>query len=307
MNKVLKWVAIVGLTLCIIGLAAAYKVYYDIKSTAQELYVPMQDEISVKRAEAVDVTAKEPFSALILGVDKREGDVGRSDTMIVLTVNPTLQTTRMLSIPRDTYTEIVGQGFKDKINHAYAFGGIEMSMKTVENLLDIPIDYVAQVNMESFVDIVDIVGGITVNNTLAFDYEGEAFPIGELNLDGERALKYVRMRYDDPTGDFGRQNRQKQVIQGVLKEVISVNTVLNYQSIFKTLEENVQMNVMFDDLRSIQKNYASSFKNIEQLYLNNGSGTMMNGIYYYMLNDSELQEIQKMLQEHLEIWEAMID
>lgn len=301
MKKVLKWIAIVVLTLCIIGLAAIYKVYYDIKSTAQELYVPMKDEVSVKRAEAVDVATKEPFSALILGVDEREGDAGRSDTMIVLTVNPTLQTTKMLSIPRDTYTEIIGQGFKDKINHAYAFGGIEMSMKTVENLLDIPIDYVVQVNMESFVDIVDIVGGITVNNTLAFDYEGETFPIGEINLDGEKALKYVRMRYDDPAGDFGRQNRQKQVIQSVLKEAISVNTILNYQSIFKTLEANVQMNVIFDDLLSIRKNYTSSFKIIEQLYLNNGAGTMMNGIYYYMPNDSELQRIQKILQEHLEI------
>ena len=140
MKKILKWVAITALMLCIIGLVATYKVYYDIKSTAQELYVPMKDEVSAKRAEAVDVATKEPFSALILGVDEREGDEGRSDTMIVLTVNPTLQTTKMLSIPRDTYTEIVGQGFKDKINHAYAFGGIEMSRKTVENLLDIPID-----------------------------------------------------------------------------------------------------------------------------------------------------------------------
>ena len=301
MKKILKWVAIVGLTVCIISIVATYKVYYDIKSTAQELYVPIQDEISVKREEAVDVAAKDPFSALILGVDEREGDVGRSDTMIVLTVNPILQTTKMLSIPRDTYTEIIGQGFKDKINHAYAFGGIEMSMKTVEHLLDIPIDYVAQVNMESFVDIVDIVGGITVDNTLAFDYEGDTFSIGELELDGEKALKYVRMRYDDPAGDFGRQNRQKQVIQGVLKEVVSLNTVVNYQSIFKTLEENVQMNVVFDDLLSIRKNYAGSFKNIEQLYLNNGAGTMMNNIYYYVPNDSELQEIQQTLREHLEI------
>ena len=301
MKKILKWLVIVGLTLCIIGLAATYKIYYDIKSTAQELYVPIQDELSTKRAEAVDVTTKEPFSALILGVDERAGDVGRSDTMIVLTVNPTLQTTKMLSIPRDTYTDIVGQGLKDKINHAYAFGGIEMSMKTVEQLLNIPIDYVVQINMESFVDIVEIVGGITVNNTLAFDYEGETFPMGELTLDGEKALKYVRMRYDDPAGDFGRQNRQKQVIQGVLKEAISVNTLLNYQSIFKTLEANIQMNILFEDLLSIRKNYASSFKNIEQLYLNNGAGTMMSGIYYYMPNSSELQKVQKTLQEHLEI------
>lgn len=301
MKKGLKWLAIIGLVLCCTGFIATYKVFNDIKSTAEELYIPIKDEKLKKREEVVDVASKEPFSVLILGVDEREDDVGRSDTIIVLTINPNLESTKMLSVPRDTYTEIVGQGFKDKINHAYAFGGIKMSKETVENLLDIPIDYVAQVNMESFVDIVDIVGGITVDNTLAFDYDGETFSTGNLELDGEKALKYVRMRYDDPAGDFGRQNRQKQVIQGVLQEAISVKTVLNYRSILKTLEDNVQMNVDFNDLFSIQKHYKNSFKNIEQLYLKNGADTMMNGIYYYVPKDSELQEIQQSLQDHLEI------
>ena len=111
------------------------------------------------------------------------------------------------------------------------------------------------------------------------------------------------MRYDDPTGDFGRQNRQKQVIQGVLKESMSLNTVWNYKSIFKTLEDNVQINVVFDDLLNIRKNYGNSFKIIEQLYINNGKGTMMNGIYYYVPNESELQDIQKNLKQHMEIKE----
>lgn len=301
MKKLWKWVVIMVVIFCGIGGVIAFKVYSDIKSTAEDMYVPLQDKKSDKRKQAVDITSKEPFSALILGVDEREGDAGRSDTMIVLTVNPTLQTTKMLSIPRDTYTDIVGTNSKDKINHAYAFGGIEMSMKTVEYLLDIPIDYVAQVNMESFQDIVDIVGGITVNNTLEFDYEGEHFPTGELELDGESALKYVRMRYDDPSGDFGRQNRQKQVIQEVLKNAISLNTVVNYQSIFDTLEKNVKMNAMFDDLLDIRRNYAGSFGIIEQLYFSNGSGAMMNGIYYYILNEEELKEIQSTLKQHLEL------
>lgn len=301
MKRVWKWVAITGLILCVIGFAISLKVYSDIKSTAEELYTPFKDEISSKRVQAVDITTKEPFSALILGVDKRDGDVGRSDTMIVLTVNPTLETTKMLSIPRDTYTEIIGTNAKDKINHAYAFGGMEMSMKTVEHLLDIPIDYVAQVNMESFTDIIEIVGGITIDNTLDFDSEDEHFPIGELTLNGEQALKYVRMRYDDPAGDFGRQNRQKQVIQSVLKKSLSPNIVFNYQSIFKTLEENVEINVVFDDLLNIRKNYASSFNTIEQLYINNGSGTTIDGIYYYMPNDKELADIQDTLKNHLEL------
>ncbi|WP_431029540.1 LCP family protein [Lysinibacillus sp. LZ02] len=301
MKRVLKWVAIIVAGLCIISFIFLFKVYQDFKSTAEEVYAPIQDEVSEKRAEAVDVTSKDPFSALILGVDEREGDSGRSDTIIVLTVNPTFKTTKMLSIPRDTYTAIIGMDIKDKINHAYAFGGIEMSMKTVENFLDIPIDYVAQVNMESFTDIINIVGGISVDNTLDFYYEDEHFPIGELELDGEKALKYVRMRYEDPEGDFGRQNRQKQVIQGVLKEVISLNTAWNYQAIFKTLEKNVQINIMFEELLDIRKNYASSLKNMDQLYLTNGSGTMMNGIYYYMPNEAELETIQRLLQEHLEL------
>ena len=304
MKKVWKWVISIAIVLVIATVVIIINIYGDIKSTAEEIYTPVNDVIpvSVIRQEPVDITSKkEPFSALILGVDEREGDSGRSDTMIVLTVNPTLQTTKMLSIPRDTYTEIVGKGYKDKINHAYAFGGVEMSMKTVENLLEIPIDYVAKVNMESFVDIVDIVGGITVENTLDFHYEEEHFSTGELNLDGEKALKYVRMRYDDPSGDFGRQNRQKQVIQGVLKEGMSLSTLWNYKSIFKTLEENLEINVAFDDLLSIRKNYGNSLKSIEQLYLNNGSGTMMGGIYYYMPNENELQDIHENLKQHLEI------
>lgn len=302
MKIVWKWIigsaVVVGSTILIF----IYNVYGDIKSTANEIYTPIDEKPSDIRMMPVDITSKlEPFSALVLGVDEREGDVGRSDTMIVLTVNPTLQTTKMLSIPRDTYTEMIGKGFKDKINHAYSIGGMEMSMNSVENLLGIPIDYVVKVNMESFVDIIDILGGVKVKNTLNFNFQGEHFPIGELELDGEKSLKYVRMRYDDPTGDFGRQNRQKQVIQGVLDESLSIKNVWNYKSIFKAVEKNVEMNVPFDDLISIQKNYGDSLKKIEQLYMNKGANTKIDGIYYYITEENELQEIQGDLKRHMEI------
>lgn len=302
MKKVWKWLISIVLVLCSGSLILFVKVYGDIKSTAEEIYTPVGEFISESRTQPVDIIIKkEPISALILGVDERDGDGGRSDTMIVLTVNPTLETTKMLSIPRDTYTEMIGKGFKDKINHAYSFGGMEMSVKSVENLLDIPIDYVVKVNMESFIDIIDIVGGITVENTLAFNYEGESFPVGKLEMDGEKSLKYVRMRYDDPSGDFGRQNRQKQVIQGVLQESMSLNTVWNYKSIFEAVEKNIELNIVFEDLLQIRKNYGDSFKQIEQLYMNNGTSMMKNHIYYYLPDESELQGIQGNLKEHLEI------
>lgn len=302
MKKVWKWLISICLVLCSGSLIMFMKVYGDIKNTADEVYTPMGERISEVRTQPVDITLKkEPISALILGVDEREGDSGRSDTMIVLTVNPNLQTTKMLSIPRDTYTEIIGEGFKDKINHAYAFGGMEMSMNTVENLLGIPIDYVLKVNMESFVNIIDIVGGITVENEFDFNLEGEHFSAGQLKLNGEKSLKYVRMRYDDPSGDFGRQNRQKQVIQGVLRESLSLKTVWNYQSIFEAVEKNIELNIVFEDLLQIRKNYGDSFKQIEQLYMNNGTSMMKNQIYYYLPDESELHDVQENLKEHMEI------
>ncbi|WP_413365637.1 LCP family protein [Lysinibacillus sp. 3P01SB] len=301
MRKWVKWAGVIGITLCIFIVGVGVKVYSDMKTTAEKLYTPLAQEVPAEREELVDVKQQEPFSALLLGVDEREGDAGRSDTMIVLTVNPSLGTTKILSIPRDTYTEIIGADMKDKINHAFAYGGMEMSKLTVEQLLDIPIDYVAKINMKSFQEIIDIVGGITVNNELDFSYDGEHFPIGEIELDGNKALKYVRMRYEDPQGDFGRQNRQKQVIQGVLKESLSMNTIFNYKSIFETLEKNVEMNIRFDELMNVRKHYGGSFQTIEQLYLNKGTDTRMEGIYYYMPDEVELKSIQTTLQEHLEI------
>ncbi len=117
-------------------------------------------------------------------VDEREGDIGRSDTLIILTVNPNKESIQMVSIPRDTRTEIIGKGFEDKINHAYAFGGPEMTMDTVEHFLDIPIDYFVQLNLESFTEIVDSVGGVTVTNSLPFSSDGYYFDKGTITLDG---------------------------------------------------------------------------------------------------------------------------
>lgn len=125
---------------------------------------------------------------LMLGVDERDGDKGRSDTMIVLTVNPQKKSVKMLSIPRDTRTEIVGHGTQDKINHAFAFGGAKMSMDTIENFLDIPIDYYMKINMEGFKDIVDAVGGVTVQNDLDFTSDGIHFAKVRILLTGKKPL-----------------------------------------------------------------------------------------------------------------------
>gem|GEM_PF-532750 len=256
---------------------------------------------SDKRQTELSLKDKEPFSVLLLGVDERPNDRGRSDTMIVLTVNPKTESVKMLSIPRDTYVEIVGRGTKDKINHAYAFGGVEMSVKTVENFLDIPIDYYIKINMEGFEEIVDAVGGITVYNDMDLRHGSYHFPKGEVTLDGKEALVFSRIRKEDPRGDFGRQLRQKLIIQAIMNKAASVSTLWNYQDMFAALGDNIKTNLTFNDLLNIQKNYSNARKNVEQLQFKKGSGGYIGNIWYYFADEEELADFQKILKDHLEI------
>ena len=255
---------------------------------------------SEKRIENVTFQNQDPFSVLLLGVDERENDIGRSDTMIVMTVNPTKQSINMLSLPRDTRTEIVGHGTSDKMNHAYAYGGIPMAINTVEEFLDIPIDYYVKMNMEGFQEIVDAVGGITVENDMDLAYKGYTFPKGTLTLDGEEALIYSRIRKEDPRGDFGRQMRQRQVIQAVMNKGASLSSLANYQGIFAALGNNVETNLSFDEMMSIQRHYKSALSSIEQMTLE-GQGQTINGVWYLIIPEEERINVQNQLKQHLEI------
>ncbi|MBD3109792.1 LytR family transcriptional regulator [Bacillus sp. AGMB 02131] len=301
-KKKFSWFKIIGIIVLLIVAAGgifAFTVYKQLENSVDQMYTPIDRE-SEKREETLELKEQQPFSVLLLGVDERDGDSGRSDSMIVLTVNPHLKGVKMVSIPRDTRVEIVGRGTVDKINHAYAFGGIEMSMDTVENFLDIPIDYYVQINMESFKDIVDAIGGITVNNELDFNYEGQHFPIGTITLNGDEALKYSRMRYEDPNGDFGRQARQRKVIEAVIKQGASLTTLTNYKNIFDTLGNNIQTNLTFNEMKTIQSDYRAAADSIEQISIE-GSGTKINGIYYYQVPEVERENIQNQLKEQLGI------
>jgi polyisoprenyl-teichoic acid--peptidoglycan teichoic acid transferase len=255
---------------------------------------------SEKRDDEVSFKEKTPISILLIGVDERKGDRGRADSLIVMTVNPNKKSIEMVSIPRDTRTEIIGKGKKDKINHSYAFGGVEMTMATVEHFLDIPIDYYIKVNMESFRDIVDAVGGVTVNNPFAFTYEGVTFPKGEITLNGEKALKYSRMRYDDPRGDFGRQDRQKQIIQAIIEKGASFSSLANYDDVLTAIGKNIKTNLTFDEMKEIQANYKDARHHIEQLHIT-GKGTKINGVYYLLVPEEERLAISNKLKEHLEL------
>jgi len=302
-RRLRKWVKVTGTILLIILIGSGVYgsiVYNSLKSAVAAMHQPMERKHSEKREVPVSLKEKDPFSVLMLGVDEREGDSGRSDTMIVLTVNPNNNSVKMLSIPRDTRTEIIGRGTQDKINHAYAFGGIPMSIDTVENFLDIPIDYYIEVNMKGFTDMVDAVGGVKVKNDLDFTQDGYHFAKGELTLNGKKALSYTRMRKQDPRGDFGRQTRQRQIIEGVLKEGASLSSLTKFSDIFTVLGKNVKTNLTFDQMVGIQKGYKHVGTSIEQMELKE-EGTRIDNIYYGLVSIEEKQRVQNELKSQLEM------
>ena len=314
------------LAILVIGiLGYIYSIYANVKDSMDTAYTPVEvetfrtsntgtvadsseDEESRTNAGAMTpselLEAGEPVSILLLGVDT--GDLGRteqgrSDSMVVVTINPHTQKTTLLSIPRDTYTEIVGYGTSDKINHAYAFGGTAMSINTVQQMLDIPIDFYVMVNMAGIQEIVDAVGGITVESPLTFNQNGYDFVQGTNQLDGEAALAFARMRYEDPAGDTGRQGRQRQVIEAVIRKLATPETLLNYQAVLETLSANMQTSFQLSDFYTLQnQDYLGAVGNIEQQQLG-GTGDMMNDIYYNFVDEAELTRVRDLLQIELEL------
>jgi polyisoprenyl-teichoic acid--peptidoglycan teichoic acid transferase len=300
-KKTVKILFVSFLVLLLIGGGYAYFVYRSLSGAVDTMHSPIERNKSDLRNKELNLNAKQPFSVLLMGVDERKNDKGRSDSLIVLTINPNNKSVKMLSIPRDTRVPIIGKGIEDKINHSYAFGGIEMTMKTVENYLNIPIDYFIQINMDGFKDIVNSVGGVTVENDLDFTYEGTHFAKGTLNLNGAEALKFSRMRYEDPRGDFGRQLRQREIIKAVINEGASVKSLWNYSDIFNALGKNIKTNLTFEEMVDIQKNYKSARHNIEQSTIKNGNGQKINGIYYYVVPENERKKLEMELKNQLEL------
>lgn len=278
-----------------------WKIYSDVAGTTEKIHKDVETEDL--RDSSIDIGNKDPFSILLLGVDtgdKGRTEQGRSDTMMVMTVNPNTDKTTIVSIPRDTRTEIVGHGTTDKINHAYAFGGTAMSVNTVQNMLDVPIDYYVEVNMQGLKDVVNAVGGVQVTSPLTFSSGGYDFTEGvPTSLDGEAALAYSRMRYEDPNGDYGRQERQRQIIQATVEKLASLSTISNYQDILGSLESNMQTNLEFDDMVKVFNNYRSAAGNIEQVQLA-AEGTTIDGIYYGIVSDAEMSRVSGLLKEQLE-------
>lgn len=299
-RKGLKIFFLILLLLIIIIAAVLGIAYWKTNKTFDKIYNPIEG----KKKTSVTLNGSTPFSVLIMGVDERPGDRGRSDTLIATTINGKTNKTQMLSIPRDTKTEIIGHNSNEKINAAYAYGGVKMaSDTTTEFLKGIPFNYYVKMNMEGFHDLVDAVGGVTVyNDTEGISLGKKVFHKGNVTLNGDNALAYVRIRKTDAQGDFGRQKRQQQVITAIVKKVLSANVVLSFNKIMNAVGDNVQTDFTLEDVTRIAKNYRGAVNNVENLQVQGTGGKINNsGPWYYSVSDNERTRLHDELAKNLEM------
>lgn len=169
-----------------------------------------------------------PLNFVLMGSDSR-GDVedGRSDSLMIAHVTGDRQAVYLISFPRDMWVDIPGHG-KGKLNWAYAFGGPQLTVRTLEQLTGVRMDHTVLIDFEGFVRLTDAVGGVDVYNPWATEQNaGMRFEEGLIHLEGERALAYVRERYQLPNGDLDRAHRQRTVVKEIIRKIMTPATLAN--------------------------------------------------------------------------------
>lgn len=305
-KKSKTWLKIVGVIITVLVIAVGSYAFYLYNSAKKLVNEDMHSPV-----DAIDTTLTkeklkktEKLNILLLGIDSEGDQQGRSDAIMVMQLEPAKDEMQIISIPRDTRTEIIGRGHQDKINHAFAFGasdcgapcGANMSIATVENMLDIEIDYYVSINMDGLVELVDELGTITVDNKNAWSEGQYDFPEGVVEMDGNKTKAFVRMRKKDPSGDFGRTQRQRQVIEGIIQKGASVGSLPNLTGMMNVLGENMSTNMDFDDMKSLFGNYRDTRRQTSE-YMVEGEGTTIDGIYYLIVSDEEIFKVHEMLTE----------
>ncbi|HJF17103.1 MAG TPA: LCP family protein, partial [Globicatella sulfidifaciens] len=284
----LKILSAIFVILLAVGLGLFIKVNSDINELKKSVVV---EDISVNklRDKEAEVDEGEPLNILLLGTDANnlertedQGFVSRSDTIMIVSLNPQTQTTKMLSIPRDTLSFIEGYDEPEKINHAYAYGGIETAIDTIQAFLNIPIDYYAVLDMSGLEELIDAIGGIEVTSPLTFTYRGTQFKKGETReVNGVKAMNFARMRYDDPEGEVGRQNRQKMVIKAIMDKLLSLNAVTYYPQILQVVAKNVKTNFDLTTILSVYPKYVSALNNISAIEFDEMQPLYLDDIFYF--------------------------
>ncbi|WP_145044828.1 MULTISPECIES: LCP family protein [Paenibacillus] len=268
-----------------------------VKETLDDSFKPAGNE------DAPVVEHTDPFSLLLLGIDQRDNEPSRSDTIIYSVVRPEDNKVLLLSIPRDSYTEIVGRDVKSKINSAYAHGEAKMAMDTVEKLLENKVDFYAAINFNGLKDIVDAVGGVelpikkNIENKLK-THEKLFVEANKPIYNGEEALGYVRYREDS---DFNRTMRHRIFLSAFMNRALEVKNLTKIPDVIKIAGSNFTTNMNSDFIVDFAESLymKDSIPTISN-YMLQGTGAMRGGVWYYDLSEEDLQHVRTMIASWLD-------
>ncbi|WP_454381566.1 LCP family glycopolymer transferase CpsA [Streptococcus sp. Marseille-Q6379] len=273
-------------------------------------------KIKKKNSNSAKQVDSKVFNIYISGIDTYGSisTVSRSDVNIIMTVNMNTHKILLTTTPRDAYVKIPDGGADqyDKLTHAGIYG-VETSEKTLENLYGINIDYYARINFTSFLKLIDQLGGVTVHNDQAFtSLHGKFdFPVGDIQMNSEQALGFVRERYSLDGGDNDRGKNQEKVISAIVNKLASLNSVSNFTSIVNNLQDSVQTNMSLDTINALantQLDSGSKFTVTSQAVTGTGSTGQLtsyampnSSLYMMKLDDSSVasasQAIKNLMEE----------
>jgi LCP family protein required for cell wall assembly len=272
-------IAVLGILLAVLAVAGAS-------------YVWFSGGIEQSKEKGSIVTPQNKINIMVMGVDERSDDTGRSDTLFVVTIDTNTKDVAMLSIPRDTRVKIPGHGW-DKINHAYAYGGHKLTQQAVEGLLGIKMDHYITINIAGFKKIIDAVGGVTIDvekrmyYSDPYDDNGEdhgPFVIdlrpGVQRMDGRMAIQYVR--YRDEEGDIGRVERQQKFLKALMKEVASPSVITKIPAIVREVNSVVNSDMSTTEMLNLAKTLNDASKNGLRTDMVPGKPAFIDEISYWL-------------------------
>ena len=258
-------------------------------------------EVSEKTEELDVKEKKERVNILLLGIDALNGDyeanVSRTDTMMLLSIDPKTDTAFILSIPRDSRVKIRGRQGMDKINHAHAYGGVDLALKTTKDFLQIPIHHYVRVDYQALFKTIDDIGGVEIDVPINMKYsDPRATPPlkidlkkGKQILDGQKSMEYLRFRKGYANQDLGRINAQQEFIQAVLEKIISPSSIIRVPQYIETIFMYVDTDMTKKDMLELAKQGLRIKPSEIQKSVVPGDSATISGISYYKVNEEHLK------------------
>ena len=305
-SKIALWIIGIILGIFIIGIGGVYIYGNYMFNKVEKIEVDKNDVgITEEVEEKLSPYSNSIINIALFGVDSADASTGRSDSIIIATIDTIHKKLKLTSVMRDSYVNISGIG-NDKINHAYAFGGPQLAIKTLNENFNLNIEDFVAVNFDSLPKIIDMIGGVTVDIT---SEEVSHIPgissAGTYNLNGAQALSYSRIRYATG-GDYVRTERQRTILTKIFEKVLTINP-MKYPSLLNEVLPMVQTSLDYSKILELGTEVLKmGVTTLEQeRFPLDGycQGEMINGVYYLIFNKAlTVEQLHNYIFEDVRIW-----